>query len=203
MSRLYRLITALSRFAPASVRAWVRGWVDVTEYHRYLAAQRDPFANEDPLCLFPESPCTLGILYEPWHYHKSYVAACREMRISYKLLDISVSDWMRVVKESGCDAFLVWPWVRTSVHKEMCDERMRIMEEDLGLTLYPTFKEVCRPALSMAEAISTPIRCSWPPRAITIGLSLARPASMPPTTPGSLPTFATSTMMEIPRSARP
>jgi len=141
MSPSYRLLRRLSRLAPRSVRAWIRGRVDVSEYHRHLAAEQDPYAGDDPVCLFPESPCTLGILRETRHYHKSYVAACREMRISYKLLDISVSDWMRVVEESGCDAFLVWPSVESTVWKDMCDDRLRIMEEDLGLVLYPTLKE--------------------------------------------------------------
>ncbi len=48
----------------------------------------------------------LGIFKEFWHMHWQYIAACRELDVSYKLLDISGPDWLDIVDNSGCDAFL-------------------------------------------------------------------------------------------------
>ncbi len=87
-------------------------------------------------------PCTLGILREPGHYHANYVAACRAMGISYKLVDIMRPDWLRAVQEANCDAYLVWPSGSQHVWKELYDERLKVMVGELGLLIFPTYDEL-------------------------------------------------------------
>lgn len=142
MNGKHRVIKALSRFVPARVRAAVRQRSPAMDYDQYLAELADPYAKDEPQFVSPGSPCVLGIIKEFLHYHKSYIAACREMGISYKVLDISGCDWVRVIEQSQCDAFLVWPSVATRAWKDMFDSRMRIMVHVLGKTIYPTFPEI-------------------------------------------------------------
>lgn len=101
----------------------------------------DPFAQEPPNFDAPSSPFRLGIIREFFHYHKHYVAACRELGVSYRLIDISTNDWIRCVREAECDAFLVWPSVSVRVWREMFDERLRILEHELGILVYPKYHE--------------------------------------------------------------
>jgi len=103
----------------------------------------DPYAQEPPFSSYaPRYPYTLGIVADFWHQHHHYVAACREMGVAYKVLDLSGPDWLQVVEESDCDAFLVRPSVALSIWKQMYDERLRVMAEDLGKVLFPSYQEI-------------------------------------------------------------
>jgi glutathione synthase/RimK-type ligase-like ATP-grasp enzyme len=86
--------------------------------------------------------CTFGIVKEFWDAHWPYIAACKELGISYKVLSISGSDWLDIVRRSGCDAFLVTPSVQFSVWKEMFDERLRILAKELGKVVFPSIEEL-------------------------------------------------------------
>ncbi len=143
MVNKYELLNRLARITPASVRGFAKRFIAVpgTEFDEYRLSQRNPYRDADPVYRVEGSPVTLGIIQERQHYHHSYIGACRDLGISYKLLDIFRSDWISVIEQSGCDAFLVWPSVGTTVWKQMFDDRLRCMEEDLGKIIYPTGKE--------------------------------------------------------------
>ena len=64
------------------------------------------------------------------------------MGISYKLVDIMGPDWLATVREANCDAFLVWPAGNRRVMKELYDERLKIMVDELGLLIFPTYDEL-------------------------------------------------------------
>jgi hypothetical protein len=105
--------------------------------------KKNPFRNAPPYSTYPSDfPYTLGIIKEFWHDHWNYVAACRDLRVAYKILDISGPDWLNVIRESGCDVFLVKPSVQLSIWKQMYDERLKIMAEELKVPIFPTHKEL-------------------------------------------------------------
>ena len=83
-------------------------------------------------------PYTVGIVREFCNMHLPYVAACRDLGVSYKVVDISGPDWLEAVEQSGCDAFLVRPSTLTSVWKQMYDERLRVITVDLGKPVFPS-----------------------------------------------------------------
>lgn len=87
----------------------------------------------------PDYPYTLGILKEFWHSHRHYVNACKELKVNYKVLDISGPDWQEVMQQSGCDVYLVVPSVTFSSWKQMYDERVRTISEDMGKTIFPSY----------------------------------------------------------------
>lgn len=89
-----------------------------------------------------KSRYVLGIIEEFNNNHLPYVAACEDLGVRYKTVDISGPDWIQVVRDCGCDAFLVWPSFKVSVWKRMFDERLKVMVEEMHEIIYPTYNEV-------------------------------------------------------------
>ncbi len=84
----------------------------------------------------------LGILYDFAQEHSKYITACLDLDVPYEVVDITRDDWVEEVRRSGCRAFLAWPSVASSVWRTMFEERARVLEQDLGGLLVPSYKEV-------------------------------------------------------------
>ena len=83
---------------------------------------------------------TLGIIKDFMMKYANYEAACLELGVPYRLIDIAGDRWIDTVQSSGCDAFLAWPTNLSSVVKKLFDERLRILVEDMGKLLFPSLK---------------------------------------------------------------
>lgn len=135
----------ISKYSPACLKNCVKrafpNWFYRQVGHVY--ANRNPFDGQDEY-VAPNSkyPFILGIIKQFRHYHKHYIAACRDLGVSYKVLDISGSDWIEVIKNSRCDAYLVWPTSITTTLRLMFNERLKVMVDDLGKIIYPSYDEV-------------------------------------------------------------
>lgn len=81
----------------------------------------------------------LGITRDPMGRYGNYEAACRELGVPHKLIDIMGSDWIKEIAESGCDAFLVWPSHLTSVSKQLFDERIRVIVNEMRKIVFPSY----------------------------------------------------------------
>jgi len=108
----------------------------------------------------------LGIIEEFDNNHLPYIAACEDLGISYKTLDISGFDWIQVVKDCECDAFLVWPSFKVSIWKRMFEERLKIMTDEMNQIIYPSYNEIWlnESKLRMSywlEAHNTPHTKTW------------------------------------------
>jgi hypothetical protein len=139
---LYPYLRRLRGIVPKSVTGLVRTLIPVTDYDQYSRAQLDPYQGTARLWVVPESDYRLGIFEDRFHHHKHYIQACREMGVSYQLIDIFAPNWLDEVRSLQCDGFLVWPSAELSIWKDMYDERVRILERDLGMLVYPTAQEV-------------------------------------------------------------
>lgn len=87
-------------------------------------------------------PYVLGIIKEFWGMHWRYIAACSDLGVAYKVLDISGPDWQNVVKNSNCDAYLVYPSVQFRTWKQMYDERLHIIVKDMEKIIFPSYEEL-------------------------------------------------------------
>ena len=106
-------------------------------------SSRNPFSGEDEYVAPDDKyPFTLGIIKQFRHYHKHYIAACHDIGVSCKVLDISGSDWIDVIKNYNCDAYLIWPSSLTGPLRSMFDERLKVMVDDLGKIIYPLYNEL-------------------------------------------------------------
>jgi len=136
------LIEALKKFIPFRVRSFVRSHFILLDYDKYIWNKSRPVEEDEWVSREPQYPFKIGIIREFANYHKHYAAACREMGVSYSILDISKSKWIEAVRTSGCDAFLAWPSAALTIWKEMYDERLKIMVEEMGKLVYPSYKEL-------------------------------------------------------------
>jgi hypothetical protein len=112
-------------------------------YVEALSGLDDPCADAEEVSSYPARyDVTLGIIREFTHKHHPYIAACRELGVPYKLVDISGPDWLAVVTNCACDAFLVRPPAFRSIWKQMFDERLKVMTEELDKVIYPSLQEI-------------------------------------------------------------
>lgn len=95
-------------------------------------------ANSRPIDIKHE--LKLGIIKDITLKHSYYEAACKELGVPYELIDISGGDWIELINNTDCAAFLARPFVLTTKGKEMYDERLRILEEDMGKYVFPFAK---------------------------------------------------------------
>lgn len=87
-----------------------------------------------------QTDVTLGIIKDCMYKYGNYEAACMELGVPYRLIDITGPDWIQRIKESGCAGFLVWPSASNSVEKTMWDERLRVLTDDMSRTLFPSYE---------------------------------------------------------------
>ena len=131
----------IKRFIPDRVKTFLKSLLPTEAYRREQWAARDEYADVEEISSYPAKvDVRLGIIKEFAHCHKYYVGACRDMGVPYKLLDISGPDWIDVISKSGCDGFLVWPSAEMTVWKQMYDERLRVICEDMGKVIYPEYQ---------------------------------------------------------------
>jgi hypothetical protein len=133
----------ITRVCPNVLKRVVRRWFVREAYYRWKWRAQNPYAGTETVSTYPARVnVTLGIVVEFTHEHKHYIGACREMGVPYKVLDLSGSDWVETVRTSGCDAFLIRPSCELSIWKQMFDERLRVIVEDLGKVIYPAYSEL-------------------------------------------------------------
>jgi hypothetical protein len=135
----------LGGLLPKCLKRLARRWFPLgyDAYNRRKWRATDPHADTEEISTYPAKVnVRLGIVREFAHAHTHYIGACRELGVPYKLLDLSGPDWVSVVRDCGCDAFLVSPSCELSIWKQMYDERLRAMVVDMGMLIYPTYDEL-------------------------------------------------------------
>jgi len=88
------------------------------------------------------TPFRIGIIKNSMQAHGSYVAACLEMGVPFRVIDITKSDWLDRVRESSCEAILVWGDPYLSIWNSMIKDRIEILDREMGITVFPTTREM-------------------------------------------------------------
>ena len=131
----------LRRFLGPKVKNWIRSKVSFEGYDIKERQKMNPFFGDEPFTSYEDSPVKLGIIIDEFQYHKDYIAACRDLRISYQLIDLASASWIEEISVSNCDGFLVWPSARNSVVKTMFDDRLAFLVKEMGFKIFPELKE--------------------------------------------------------------
>lgn len=139
---MYKIIKSVKNFSPKWLTKLVRNNIPFNKWELESLKKTNPYINEPDEVLFPNSSIKVGIIYSSIQYHTHWIAACIKRKVSYHIIYLERSDWMKQVQTSACDVFLVWPDIRTQEIKHMFDERLRIMVEEMGQKIYPSLKEV-------------------------------------------------------------
>jgi len=70
--------------------------------------------------------------------HQFYIKACVELRMNYKVVNITGPDWIDAIRKSGCKIFMIWPTIYKPIQKQFWDDRLHIMDKYLGLKIFPS-----------------------------------------------------------------
>lgn len=83
----------------------------------------------------------LGILTNFCEDYYNYIEACKELKVEYKVIDITSTNWIKNIQEADCDGFLVRPNHVKQVWKSMDDEKLYFIEKILNKKIYPSYLE--------------------------------------------------------------
>jgi glutathione synthase/RimK-type ligase-like ATP-grasp enzyme len=92
--------------------------------------------------IFEGSKYTVGIVKEKWHLHSSYIKACKELNISYTVIDFFLKDWFQVLKSKKIDLLIVRPSVQYTPWKDMFDNRLELLKDNYDIPVFPNFSEL-------------------------------------------------------------
>ncbi|MBP8302516.1 MAG: hypothetical protein KBE04_00140 [Phycisphaerae bacterium] len=133
----------LKKRIPVSLKRLGRRLLPLDRYDPAKWLAEDPYADAEERSTYPARvDLRLGIIKEFTRLHSLYIGACRDLGVPYCVVDLSGPDWMEQIERSGCDAFLVRPSGQITVWKQMFDERLRILVQDLGKVIFPTLDEI-------------------------------------------------------------
>jgi hypothetical protein len=128
----------LKRLIPDRIKSTLVSYLPCDRYMREVWEREAPFPTLEEVSDYPgKFDVRLGIVKSHTYWHQYYMAACRELGVPYRTIDIERADWLEQVRSSGCHAFLVWPSAFLSVWKQMYDERLAVLAGHLGKLVYP------------------------------------------------------------------
>lgn len=137
-SKCLRRNLVVKRFLYDPFKAFFRRRLCTFSYMLHYMKSNRQYAEEFPQQLNAANGIKeVGILRDPFYGHEPYMAACRELGVGYRVVDIFASNWIDLVNDSGCDAFLVWPGESIQEWKRLYDDRLRFMVEHMGKRLFP------------------------------------------------------------------
>lgn len=140
MHVIYRVIRTTAPLFPGWFKEFVRSRRSFKAYDFAVLKADNPYRDMDE-ATFPNSRYRVGIIADDNQDHQHYVAACQNLALSYKVVDLLADDWVERFRQEHFDAVFVWPSCVTTVIKQVYDYRLRILEHDLCIRLYPTWQE--------------------------------------------------------------
>lgn len=132
----------LKSFLPVTVRRMLLQKFNFATYREFSNKMANPYKNYPDRVIFDNSHTLMGIVYSKHNYHKFWIAACRDLEVSYQIIFLEKSDWLEQVESSECSTLLVWPDISDEATKKMQDERLKIAKTELDKSIYPSLKEL-------------------------------------------------------------
>lgn len=137
-----QLIYKIKSCLPIPLRRFLLKFINLSNYREYSNKMANPYKDDPDRFIYKNSQNIVGIIHSKMHYHKFWIAACRDEKISYQIIYLDRSDWLDQIENSGCETFLVWPDISDDITKQMQDERLRIITGELKKNIYPSLKEI-------------------------------------------------------------
>ena len=130
------------RFVPRRARQAVQRVVSMQAQKLKYFERRDQLANvvegdENSLGF----QFRVGIIKNRAFRHTHYVAACLELRVPFRVVDLAEANWWRTVRSGNCDAFLAWPDATSTPTAKLLKDRLDLVERELGACVYPNAAE--------------------------------------------------------------
>jgi glutathione synthase/RimK-type ligase-like ATP-grasp enzyme len=76
--------------------------------------------------------------------HHLWIKACEDIKehIDYRIVDLTLNNWLEEIKKSDFDVLLAKPGGLTSPYKQLYDERIYILGKILGYYVFPSPEEI-------------------------------------------------------------
>lgn len=84
----------------------------------------------------------IGIVKEINNFHDDYIKACQDLGVEYEVIDITSKDWIRNIKEFNGAGLVVRPSCGKADWKQMYDEKLYFINENLNIPMYPSYGEL-------------------------------------------------------------
>jgi len=125
---------------PPRLRRALLGRIPLLDARTQWWQAKNPYRDEPPYSTYESPyPVTLGIVPEFWHRHQSYIAACKDLRVSYRLVNLLTPNWVAELRRSGCHTLMTWPSVQVGIWKALFDERLKVAQQVFGMKLHPQY----------------------------------------------------------------
>lgn len=92
--------------------------------------------------VFEGSKYTVGIVKERWHLHTSYIKACTELGVSYKIIDFFSKNWLEDLQSSKIDVLILRPSVQYAPWKDMFDNRLQLLKPNYTAPMFPSLESL-------------------------------------------------------------
>lgn len=136
-------IDLVRRFVPRQARYFVQRFVSLSSLKLKYRERLNPYFDvTESLGNTAGSPHVFGIVRDAAQYYSHYVAACLEMGVPFKVVDLAREDWIEHVIASNCGVFLLWPDAFFRSRSEIIKDRVEILENELHKPVFPTSREV-------------------------------------------------------------
>ena len=139
-------IAALARaLMPRKLRIALQRHISFTDYKiRYFREQKPLASVEASDESGSDCPVRFGIVRNSSQCHTHFVAACLELGVPFRVLDLYGSDWLERTMAAECDVLLVWPDVVLSTWNSMIKDRITVLVQELGIQTVPSLSEIGR-----------------------------------------------------------
>lgn len=135
-------VDVVRKVVPRPLRFALQRVIPTGDVKRRFFARRNPLSSvmagdESRL----DVPFRLGIVSNRAQFHTSYVAACRELGVPFRVIDLYADDWLQRTRDAGCDAILAWPDATSTPAAKVIKDRLDVLEHHLGLRVAPGSSE--------------------------------------------------------------
>lgn len=132
---------SLSNNLKKQVNSYLRNFVDLTDRDIKKREELNEVSDQKSY-RNPDSPYLVGIINDVHQYHKFFVKAALEMKISFDVIDIHRNDWWDKLRAEDYDGFLIWPNGMRESLKSAYDSRVKMIVDYLKKPVYPDYLSI-------------------------------------------------------------
>lgn len=135
-------VDLVRRYVPRSVRQALQRVISLQGAKLRYFERRDALSgvvesDDDRLGL----GFRLGIVKNRAHRHTRFVAACRELGVPFRVVDLTSSSWWDALLSAECDALAAWPDAVSTPGAKLLKDRLDLVERALAIPVTPTAGE--------------------------------------------------------------
>ncbi len=125
---------------------WIKNWI--RKHRSFAEVQLKVWERQNPFLGTPlatefavDSQHVVGIAEDWAQGHVDFLKACQDLGVGYKVVDILADDWVEQLRSAEIEILFVRPVTYTSLWKQIFDERMHFIANELKIMTSPSIGE--------------------------------------------------------------